>query len=800
MAHFAGNAHSAGGHGGAPMVDWLKKATLDLRFDLGELDPRIICGATTMAWLFDSQGALRARPHNFLLRSEGFNQSPWSVPGFSSVTVGTTSLPTGTLTTSGLVETSGVSEVHRTLQTISVTAGVTYTASGLIKQGERRYAYLIFSPNSSWGNTGTLAYFDLQTGTVVSTFNCTATIEFVQDGWYRCSITATATVTTSSAQAGIGSSVTGTAQTYVGDGSTAIFVTAAQLNQGELQPYYPTGTYNLLKFTEAFDNSAWTKTGSSVTSDASNSPFGTLSADKLVEASVTSSKEVRTPTFVFADASHYTASIYIKADTRKRLRIGFTTGVFGQSTSAVFDAASGMVVATVGAVTEATIEPVISGWFRCRATVLTNTAQTSSGNVFFTLIADDSTSSAYQGDGTSGIFMWGAQLVQGSQPLPYQPVLGDTPAPAPYFGPRINYNPVATPVKGKILAEEVRTNQSYNNTMRGAVVGRIGNGGVLPDNWLIQGAGLGTLNLDIVDIIQRGEARELVLEFSGTASVTETRIAFQPNTQVAATQGQTWALSAYMRRISGGMSNINGFDLSVVERTSGGLFTVDTLAPINISDTLQRPACVRTFDRSNTAFINSAIVLKPVVGQQVNLRFSVMLNQLELGPDPSSPMLTYGVPFTRSADNNRMDDLSWYSAAGGVLYVDYSLSSVTTSKGVLRLFDGTVNAVSLRYASGGQAQFQVTAEGSPQANLAPAGFNTAGNYRRAVIFGLNRFQQAVNGALPSVADTSGTLPVVNTFQIGHEGGGTSNLNGEISRIAFVADPSISDSALQRPTR
>jgi hypothetical protein len=400
----------------------------------------------------------------------------------------------------------------------------------------------------------------------------------------------------------------------------------------------------------------------------------------------------------------------------------------------------------------------------------------------------------FAGNGTDKIFFGRGQLNKGEL-QPYYPTTSSA-----YFGPRINYNPVATPVKGKILAEEARTNHSYNNTMLGAVIGRIGSGGVLPNNWLIQGAGLGTLNLDIVDIIPRGEARELVLEFSGTASVTETRIAFQPNTQVAATQGQTWALSAYMRRISGGMSNINGFDLSVVERTSGGLFIVDTLAPINISDTLQRPACVRTLDRSNTAFINSAIVLKPVVGQQVNLRFSVLVNQLELGPAPSSPMLTYGAPFTRGADNLSMTDMSWYQESGGVLYCDWDepataqihqivyLSSPSSTERV-NLSVNNSNVLDIQVVSGGSDSF-----GGQTPTMTP------GRKKVAFSFAQNNAGFSLNG-MGVVRDTTVNLPSgVDRMFIGNTINLNQYLNGEISRIAFIPDTSISDSTLQKMTK
>ena len=59
------------------VIDYLNRASLRLRFNKGEVDPRILSGATTMGWLFDSQGTLRARPHNLVLNSEQFDNATW---------------------------------------------------------------------------------------------------------------------------------------------------------------------------------------------------------------------------------------------------------------------------------------------------------------------------------------------------------------------------------------------------------------------------------------------------------------------------------------------------------------------------------------------------------------------------------------------------------------------------------------------------------------------------------------------------------------------------------------------------
>jgi hypothetical protein len=174
---------------------------------------------------------------NLLLRSEEFGTT-WTAPGLSAVTPNTTVAPNGVTTADTLVETTGVSEVHRVSQTISVVSGTTYTLSVFAKQGSRQYIYLGFGPNATWNSTGAIGFFDLQNGTIGTLVNCTATIVAYPNGWYRCTVTSTPTATNAGAIANIGISSNGTTQTYTGDGSNAVILWGAQLEAGAFPTSY----------------------------------------------------------------------------------------------------------------------------------------------------------------------------------------------------------------------------------------------------------------------------------------------------------------------------------------------------------------------------------------------------------------------------------------------------------------------------------------------------------------------------------------------------------------------------------
>ena len=216
---------------------------------------------------------------NLLLRSEEFGTT-WTAPGFSAVTPNTTVAPNGVTTADTLVETTGVSEVHRVSQTISVVSGTTYTLSVFAKQGSRQYVYLGFGPNATWNGTGVNGFFDLQNGTIGTLVNCTATIVAYPNGWYRCTVTSTPTATNANAIANIGASSNGTTQTYTGDGSNAVILWGAQLEAGAFPTsYIPTTTAAVTRSADLASIS-----GSNYSSWANNNE-GTVFSDSSIIAS-----------------------------------------------------------------------------------------------------------------------------------------------------------------------------------------------------------------------------------------------------------------------------------------------------------------------------------------------------------------------------------------------------------------------------------------------------------------------------------------------------------------------------------
>ncbi|MAO24192.1 MAG: hypothetical protein CMJ25_25855 [Phycisphaerae bacterium] len=160
---------------------------------------------------------------------------------------------------------------------------------------------------------------------------------------------------------------------------------------------------NLLSYSERFDQSAWTKhLGASIIPNATISPDGSQTADKQVGGNQTN-WFICTQFPTVAVNGVYTGSIYAKAAGFRYLRVYDSMG-----TNQYFDLDTGN---TPG------MEDVGNGWYRCPWTV------TATGTVYSyrLYVTDNNTGAQPTGDGVKGIYIWGAQLEEGSELTEYTP-------------------------------------------------------------------------------------------------------------------------------------------------------------------------------------------------------------------------------------------------------------------------------------------------------------------------------------------------------------------------------------------
>jgi hypothetical protein len=176
---------------------------------------------------------------------------------------------------------------------------------------------------------------------------------------------------------------------------------------------------NLLKYSQQFDNAAWAKTNSTITPNATTAPDGTTTADKLVENSdVAQGHRIAVITPTLTPNGLYTYSIYAKAAEREKVYVSFkdNAGATGAITVNLIDGT----YTTGGTPTVAGyVSSVGDGWYRLVLVVNASTGGSPTPTVY--VWTHNGTSVTYNGDGTSGIYIWGAQLEQGSVARTYYP-------------------------------------------------------------------------------------------------------------------------------------------------------------------------------------------------------------------------------------------------------------------------------------------------------------------------------------------------------------------------------------------
>ena len=171
--------------------------------------------------------------------------------------------------------------------------------------------------------------------------------------------------------------------------------------------------YNLLTYSEQFDNAAWSKiSGTSITANATTAPNGTTTADLMYPTTTGASRSV----YQTINAGNI-VSVYAKANGINHVWI---IDKSGGAVAAWFNLSTGAVGTIVAGYTSS-IESVGDGWYRC-------VLRANTGNFVYAQIglsdADNSLTSTT--NGTSGIYIWGAQLVYGSSAGTYQRIAAAT--------------------------------------------------------------------------------------------------------------------------------------------------------------------------------------------------------------------------------------------------------------------------------------------------------------------------------------------------------------------------------------
>jgi len=348
--------------------------------------------------------------------------------------------------------------------------------------------------------------------------------------------------------------------------------------------------------------------------------------------------------------------------------------------------------------------------------------------------------------------------------------------------PRFDHSPSTLSSLG-LFVERSRTNSIRNNTMQGAVAGPPGtapSGGWF--SWVQTASGITS---SIVGVGTEDGINYIDVNFQGTSTVTGTynTPSFESSANIAASNGQTWTLSSYIKLLSGSLTSATiGF--RATSQTAAGLGDSSGFAINANALRTNRFLFTLTINNATVTGISPRLRIALVNGVTYDFTLRIGMPQFELGDTATSVIPNY----QRGCDSQRgrrgyygsLISLYWFNASKGTFRVD-AISRASGNRPLIALDDNSADNSLILLTDGTAPKFIVKNATTEIANVA-AGTVTANTAMFAYVsYDSNYFGIARPTARQ--VDTSDAVPTIDRMRLGVDQAGN-YLDGHIQAIQF----------------
>ncbi len=743
-------------------------------------------------------------------------------PGTSVVITGNqTTAPDGTLTADLYVPTSAANG-HLLYRTFTGAISTTYTLSLYVKPASYTRISLV-AENTGFLNTVHGALFELTgAGSVVSTVGSlyvanSATITALANGWYRvsCAVTTDADGGTYVVGFRCGSTaqLSSVGASFVGDDVNGCYVWGYQVEAGAFPTsYIPTTT---IAVTRAADDIGLS--GTNFSSWYTNPTAGTMYAEASTAGYTLDSL------FPLAwSMDDGTSNNRIAAVQGSSLRglwvsvtaagvgpssvtdtgVDFTPNVFAKvaggysgttsSSSANGGTAGGATIASVPAVSRAWLGCASGGYFQWLNGYIRRVAY------YPARLADTALSTLTITNPTLDMDFTSSQYV-GATPTNLTVTRASTAYADDLNGVWTSFSSSVARITNKgLLVEEARTNSIRNNSMQGAVAGTPG---TFPTNWGAGTNGSGAA-WSVVGTGTESGIDYVDLRLSGTVTVgNEAFLYFDGTTAIAASNGQTWSDSAFVRIISETSGSLTSLTMGLASRIAGGGAgswnprgtnqVTNSRSATNITN--NRVVFTGTISDASAAFVWPLLYFVPTIGA-LDVVVRVGWPQCELGAFATSPIRTTSAAVTRAADAVSLTGgnfTSWYgSPSAYTIFCAYTVAQNLTANGALfgiTNVDASQRAVGFIPVGPSTVEPRIvnTLNESPGVTGVVVPHNSIGRYALAVGIGAGQGGFSLNGSTPTTSTVTALIgsPVAAWFGANPI---TGNPNGYIRRVRYYS--------------